>query len=174
MTTSVRSSSLIERLVRALILDRTLYEEVAGDRAGLSQAIGVVILAGLANGTRFVPALGNVGLLLGIFVSLVSWLMLGLFIHATGAGIARPPRPSYRKLVACLGFADMPAVVTLFGALPVVGDFVRIIVWFWLLAACLVATRAAFKASLARGALIGGLGFGAYFLLGVVVSILMP
>jgi hypothetical protein len=164
-------ASLIERLLRALILDRSLYEEVADDRTGLSQAIGVVVLAGMASGARFAEGLGTVGLAFGVLVSLVSWGLLTVLVFAIGAMIFGSGRASLRTVAACLGFADMPAVVGLLAWIPAVGDLVRIVVWFWLLAATVVATSAAYRLSLARGAFLGGLGFTAHVLIGLLIEL---
>jgi hypothetical protein len=162
---------MIERLIRALILDRTLYEEVAADRAALSQAIGVVMLAGIANGLPLTALPGPVAVVVGIAVSMLGWLVPSGLVYGIGRRIAPPPWPSFRTVATCLGFADMPAVLNLFSVFPGVGRVVAALVWFWLAAAMVVATRAAFGVSLGRGAVIAGLGLGAYLVIGVALAI---
>jgi len=166
-----RRTTLLERLIRALILDRTLYEEVAGDRAGLSQALGIVILVGMVNGMALTAIPGRIGALFGVFVSLVGWLALSGLTFAIGKWGLRAGPTSWRAVSACLGFADTPALLNALGVIESIGMLVRIIVWFWLLAATMVAAGAAFRVSFARGAAIGGLGFGAYMLIGLAVGI---
>jgi hypothetical protein len=160
----------IQQLIRALMLDRTLYEEVAVDRTGLSQAFGVVVLAGIAKGVSLTAIPGLVGALFGIFVSVVGWIVLSALTFAIGNWVLRAGPSSWRAVAACLGFADVPAVLNFLEVIPWAGPFVRVIVWFWLLAATMVAARAAFRVSFARGAAIGGFGFSAYFLIGFVVE----
>jgi hypothetical protein len=162
---------LLGRLIRALMFDLTLYEEVAAERGGLSQAIGVVILAGIANGASLKAIPGTVGALFGIFVSVAGWLALSTLTLVIGRWVLRAGPSSWRVVATCLGFADTPAVLNFLGALPSAGVFVGIVVWFWLLATTVVAARAAFGVSLARGAAIGGLGFAAYMLIGLVVGV---
>ena len=166
-----RRITLLERLFRAVILDRTLYEEVAADRTGLSQAFGVVILAGIVNGMTLTAIPGSIGALFGIFVSVVGWLALSGLTLAVGNWALRTEPTSWRVVGTCLGFADTPSLLNILGVAQSIGMFVRIIVWFWLLAATAVAASAAFRVSLARGAAIGGLGFGAYMLIGLAVGI---
>ena len=162
---------LIARIVRALMLDYTLYEEVANDRVGLSQAIGIVILVGITSGMGLRPVAGTIGALIGVAVSLLGWAVLSGLTLAAGRWVLRGEPTSLRIVATCLGFADAPALLSLLGVLPNVGVLVRVIVWFWLLAACMVAARAAFRVSAARGAAIGGLGFAAYMLIGLGVGI---
>jgi len=163
-------SSLIERLIRALILDRTLYEEVAADRSALSQAIGVVMLTGIANGLALTAIPGTIGAIIGIFVNVVGWLVPSVLVYAIGKRIA-PAGSSFRTVATCLGFAEVPGVLNLFSVFPTVGRIVAAIVWFWLAAAMVVATRAAFGVSLRRGAVIAGLGLAVYLLIGLAVGI---
>jgi len=163
-------NKVMERLIRALILDRTLYEEVAADSTAFSQAIGVVMLAGIANGmARF--HLGVVGAVLGIVVSVVGWLVFTAIIHLIGVRILRGGPTPFRTLACCLGFADIPAVLSLLSVLPTVGFFIRFVVGFWLLATAVVATQAAFSVSRWRGAFIAGLGFLVYLLIDVLVGL---
>jgi hypothetical protein len=164
-------AKVMERLIRALILDRSVYEEVAEDRTALSQAIGVVLLAGIVNGMAIPFLRGLVGALVGIVVSVAGWLLFSVIVYLIGARVMRAGATSFRTVACCLGFADIPAVVNLLGVLPVIGVAVRITVWFWLLAAAIVATRAAFGVSRARGAVIAGLGFVVYVLLGVLAGL---
>ncbi|HVN84234.1 MAG TPA: hypothetical protein VMW17_05230 [Candidatus Binatia bacterium] len=163
--------SVIERLIRALLLDRGVYDAVASERVGLSQAIGVVLLAGISTGASLHALPGTIGALFGILVSVVGWVTLSVLTYVIGRWVVRGGPSSMRAVAACLGFADAPAVFNLMAVIPRVGGLVRVIVWFWLLATTMVAAQSAFRTSRARGAAIGGLAFAAYLFVGVLVGI---
>ena len=63
-------ASMVDRMIRAAKLDAQLYEEVEADKGALGQAMGVVVLASIANGVGS----GRLGGLTGFFIgSSVCW-----------------------------------------------------------------------------------------------------
>ena len=68
-------ASIQERMLRAARLDAQLYEEVEADQAAMGQAMGVVILSGVAAGIGNFANGGLVGTVTGTIAALA-----GLYI----------------------------------------------------------------------------------------------
>ena len=67
-------SSFTNRMIRAAKLEVSLYEEVEAYK----QAMGVVVLAGLAAGIGSAGTTGISGLLLGTVLALIGWFIWAL------------------------------------------------------------------------------------------------
>jgi Yip1 domain len=157
---------LLGRLVAALRLDLTLYEEVSRDSAATSQAFRVVLLAGMSNGLGLTGRLGIAGILAGLAAALLGWLLWAGVIWLSAALLRN--RCASRSLLRALGFANAPGVFLILGAVPTIGTMVRAIVVVWLLAATVRAVQAAFAVALRRALVISAIGFVAYLVLGLV------
>ncbi len=65
------TASLMDRMIRAAKLDVHLYEEVEADKGAMGQAMGVVVLSGVAAGIGSIARGGLGGILLGAIVALI-------------------------------------------------------------------------------------------------------
>ena len=66
-------ASIQERMIRAARLDPQLYEEVEADQAAMGQAMGVVILSGVAAGIGSFSNGGVIGTVTGTIAALAGW-----------------------------------------------------------------------------------------------------
>jgi hypothetical protein len=162
----------IYRLMRAVVRDPTLYEEVEHDRAATLQAGLVVLLASAAAG---VGAGGWHGVspetfVLFSIIAMVSWLTWAVITLEIGRRLMPQPqtRASYGELIRTLGFAAAPGLSQIFAAFPVVTGVVFVLAALWMLAAMVIAVRQALDyTSTARALAVCGLGWA----LAIVVSI---
>jgi hypothetical protein len=163
------SAPLTARLFSAILLRRGFYERVAADPDATRLAAAVVCLAALAYGAAlmhvgpeaeaFIAAVGAwiFPLLMGF--GLVRWLLFTTVLYGLSRFLLGPT--SYTRLLRCIGFGQAPALLSLVRFL---GDdamalWLRPIIVVWLLAATVVACRAALRTSTVRAAAIGVLGF---------------
>ena len=65
-------NSFINRVIRASMLDSSLYEEVEADKGVMGQAMGIVILASIAAGVGLYKTGGFSGIITGTVASLIS------------------------------------------------------------------------------------------------------
>ncbi len=135
------------RLMRALLLDRTLFEEVEADRSATRQAFAVVFLSSLAAGLGSAgwegPRLSTQLMVSGIaLVTWLAWAMLVLQIGGRWLSEAAT-RSDTGELLRTLGFAAAPGLLQVFVALPVVTLAVYTVTWLWMFAAMVVAIRQA-------------------------------
>jgi len=168
--------SFLARLAGAAFLRSRVYEEAAGDRTTAAHAMAVVLLAALAQNLGN-PTLAEIGGLVAIWVSILfgilRWFAFTTLVYAAARLIAaRPVR--YRRLLRCLGFAEAPGIAKVlvwWNHEPLVLWMASVAVCIWLLAAEVLAVRAAVPVGTRRAAVIAVVSFLIYVLIGVA---LMP
>ena len=137
-------AAFAKRIVRAIKLDKELYEEVEADRGATRQALSVVVLASLASGIGM-SGQGGPGMVTGVLVALGGWVIAALIIFMVGTRLL--PQPQTRsdpgELLRTLGFANAPGLLYVFCAVPLLGAPVRLVVSIWLLVAWVIAVRQA-------------------------------
>jgi hypothetical protein len=156
---------LVNRMIRAAMLDPRLYEEVEHDRRATGQAMQVVIIVALASGIGAAlwklitlnPIDAVTGLIGGIVAAVVGWLIWAFVTYIIGTGLFGGTA-SYGEMLRTLGFAQSPNVLLIFAAVPFFGGLLRLILLFWVLLAGLIAIRQALDVSTGKAiftALIG-------------------
>jgi hypothetical protein len=135
------------RLMRAALLDRTLYEEVEADRHAGRESIAVVLLASLAAG---IGAGGWQGPTLRTYViftalALVTWSAWALLVSEIGGRFMPEPQThtSFGELLRTIGFAATPGLFQVFAAMPGMALPVYGLTAVWMLVAMIVAVRQA-------------------------------
>ena len=121
------------------------YEEVEADTSATIQAMSVVLLVALATGIGGLGSGGIPGLVGGIIAGLVGWALLAWIIYFIGTTILRTPETdaNWGQLARTLGYAQSPGVLRVFAVIPGIGPVVFLLVFFWQLAAMVVAIRQA-------------------------------
>jgi hypothetical protein len=174
-------SGFVDRMVRAAKLDASLYEEVEADESALAQAMGVVALHSIAAGIGSAKLGGFSGAIGGILVAFVGWFLWSYITYLVGTKLLpeSQTQASYGQLLRCLGFAAAPGLLLVLGFIPLLGWLVDVLVFFWLLAAMVVAIRQALDYSgtgrAVAVALLGWIPYVVlrglmYFLLGIPTS----
>jgi hypothetical protein len=142
---AVELSMFSNRMMRAAVLDPSLYEEVEADPAAGRQAALVVVLASLAAG---IGAGGSHGASPQTFVvftaiALATWMAWAWLVAEIGRRILPEPqtRTSFGELLRTIGFAAAPGWLQIFAAMPAMTVPVFGITTIWMLAAMVVAVR---------------------------------
>ena len=112
---------LVNRMIRAAMLDTSLYEEVEHDQSATSQAMQVVLIVALASGIGSAlwklltlnPIDAVTGLVGGILVAVLGWLAWALVTYIIGAKIFGGTA-TYGEMLRTLGFAQSPNVLLIF------------------------------------------------------------
>jgi len=125
---------MMDRVVRALKLDATLYQEVDGDESMTREALIVVVAAALIGGLG--AALGDrditqwiIGSLIGAPIGLAIWSAIMLVVGKMFGGQA-----DFKGLYRSLGYSSAPSAAQ---TIPVVGG----VLILWGLATSVVAVR---------------------------------
>lgn len=169
---SPAQSSLVDRMIRAVTLKPALYEEVEADQGATTQALIVVIIVAIANAAGLLIGHGGAGgILTGVVSALVGWVVWSYVTYFIGTrlfdGVATPG-----EMLRTLGFAQTPRIFNLLAFIPIVGGIIRLIVFFWLLAAGVIAIRQALDFTTGRAVATAIIGWLCMVVIDVVLSII--
>jgi len=167
---------LLPRLMHALLLRRDFCDSVAAAPKATGPAAAIVCLAaitresvGIYEISQEYKGWGLLLLLVAVF-ALVRWAVYATVMYPIARAVSGK-RFGYTRLLRCLGFAETPAVMTVFGFLDErLWPWVSFAVGAWLLVATIVAVRAAADVTLTRAIVIGVIGFATYLALGMVMD----
>ncbi len=171
---------LVNRMIRAAMLDSSLYEEVEHDRSATSQALQVVVIVALSSGIggalwkllTLSPIDAVTGLIGGILVAIVGWLIWALVTYIIGANVFGGTA-TYGEMLRTLGFAQSPNVLLIvtgvLGGVPVFGGLLRFALLVWVLLAGLIAIRQALDVSTGKAVLTTIIG---WVVMAIVVAII--
>jgi hypothetical protein len=174
---------LVNRMIRAAMLDPRLYEEVEHDRSATSQAVQVVIIVALASGIggalwkllTLSPIDAVTGLIGGILAAVLGWLVWAFVTYIIGAKIFGGTA-TYGEMLRTLGFAQSPNVLLIFtgvlGAIPLLGGLLRFALLIWVLLAGLIAIRQALDVGTGKAILTAIIGWIVMaIIVGIVASV---
>ena len=138
-------------MFRAAKLDPAVYEEVERDRSATGQAAFVVVATSIAAavGARGSEGLGSFGVAIG---ALIGWAIYAWLAYVIGARLlsGKETRADWGEVARALGFANVPRFALLLGVIPGLAGLVELGVAIWVIAATVVALRAALDFSTRR------------------------
>ena len=170
--------SMVGRMIRASRLDVHIFEEVEADTSATRQALSVVVLVALATGIASLGTTGLGGLFVGVVIAIAGWAIWAWIVYIIGTKILPSPEThaNWGQLARTVGFAQSPGIFRVFGAVPVVGLIIFLVVSIWMLVAMVIAVRQALDyTSTWRAIAVVLLGFIPYVLLmSFAYSLLSP
>jgi len=138
-------SAFPDRLLRAAKLDPSLYEEVEKDETALGEAMSVVVAASLAAAIGSGAADGLGAAVLGVLLSVASWVAWSAVSYLVGTRILPGPKTEadVGQLLRTTGFAAAPGLLRIVGVIPGLREIAFLVAGGWMLAAMVVAVRQA-------------------------------
>lgn len=132
------TGSFARRMLGAAFLDAATYEEVEADRGATTQALLIVVLAGVA----IALAAGSPILASAAMLAWASW---ALVTFEVGARLMPQPdtRADVGELLRTLGFAATPGLLFAAAVVPFLAVPVTLVAAIWMLASMIVAVRQA-------------------------------
>ena len=160
-----------ERLIAALKLDASVYEEVEHDPSALGQSAGVVLLAALASAIGAFGVLGARGILSGLLASLIGWLVWTAIVWLIGVKVFRHSS-SFEELLRTLGFVTAPQLLYVIAIIPLpfLAWLVGLVVLAMTLVAFVRAVRQALDVGTDRALAVSALAVLAYLVLAALVG----
>ncbi len=137
---------MLNRMLGAAMLQGRTFEDVEHDRSATLQAMGVVILVSIASGVGGLLA-GDVdivrGVVFGVIRGLLSWAIWAAAALIVGTTILKTSETSadWGEVARGTGFAQTPGLLNVLVFIPILGEIVRVVTFFWQLAAMLMAIR---------------------------------
>ena len=141
----VNMSSFTNRMIRAAKLDVQLYEEIEADKGALGQAMGVVVLSGVAAGVGSTATTGLTGIITGTIAALIGWFIWAYITYIVGTKLLPQPqtKADYGELLRTIGFASSPGLLRVLGIIPFISIIVFLATSIWMLIAMVIAVRQA-------------------------------
>jgi len=141
---------MINRMIRAAMLDVSFYEEVEADTSLNQEALTVVILVSIAAGIgaflggiiggSIVAAIG--GLILAVIIGVINYYIWAYVTYFVGTNLFQGTA-DVGELLRTLGYASAPRVLGILSFIPCVGWLVALAGWVWSLVTAVVAVRQA-------------------------------
>lgn len=134
---------MINRMMRAALLDVATFEEVEADTRATGQAILVVAVVALATGIGTFQAGGIGGLLAGVVIGLVGWVGWAYITFFLGTTLFKTPQTSanWGQMARVLGFAQTPGLLKALGIIPGIQGVVFLLASLWQFVAMVIAVR---------------------------------
>lgn len=138
-------ASLQERVIGALTLKATTFEEVENDASATSQAAMVVAAVGIAGGIASIRAGGVTGIVLGVVVGLIGWAIGSFVVLMVGTKLfpGKNTKADMGQMLRVLGFAQAPGLVGVLGIIPFLGLLIQLAVAIWTIVAMVIGVRQA-------------------------------
>lgn len=139
------NSTVWQRMIGAARLDLDAYEAVERDVNATNSALLIVVFSAVAAGIGAVTSNGVRGLIVSVIADLIAWVLYASVAYFIGTAIFKTSetRTTLGELLRTLGYAQTPALLLVLSGITVVGGFVSIVVFFWILATTVVALRQA-------------------------------
>lgn len=174
-------AAMINRVVRAAMLDVDLYEEVEADTTLTQEALMVVILVSIAGGIgSFLAGVvgeGGIGAaLIGLIVAVVMGV-LGYYVWAyvtywVGTNLF-DGTADVGEMLRTLGYASGPRVLGVLAFIPCLGPLAGLVGAIWALVAGVVAVRQALDFDTGKAILTVIVGWVIVFIITVVVGVVL-
>lgn len=141
----MKTSTFINRMIRASKLDKSLYEEVEADKESLGQAMAVVALSALAAGIGNIGRAGLSGILIGMIAALLGWYIWAYITYFIGTKLLPEPqtKADHGELLRTIGFSAAPGIIRILGVLSILSGITFIAASIWMLVAMVVAVKQA-------------------------------
>ena len=138
-------SNFWNRIVRAIKLDASLYEEVEADKSAMRQAMGIVVLASIAAGIGAIGKAGLGGILTGTLSALFGWFVWSYITYIIGTKFLpeEQTEADLGELLRTIGFSSSPGLIRILGIIPGLTEIIFLVAGIWMLIAMVIAVRQA-------------------------------
>jgi hypothetical protein len=136
-------ASFGERVVGVMRADVKTFEEIEADTNAMGQAVGVIVLAGVAsligNIFRQSPRFAVTMLIL----SVISAALWALIVTIVGTKLMPEPttKATFNETFRVVGFASAPGLLNVLAIIPFLGPIISFVIWLWSLVVMVVGVR---------------------------------
>jgi hypothetical protein len=136
-------ASLPERMVGAMKADVKTFQEIEADPTALSQAVTVIVIAGVAALIGNIFRSGIMGGILSLILSLIGYALFAFLIVLIGTKLMPEPstKADFQEGFRVLGFTASPGVFNVLAIIPFLGPLISFIISIWMLVIGVIATR---------------------------------
>ena len=168
-------ADLTGRIIGALQADVKTFEEVEADPNAFSQAVTVIVLAGVASLIGNFFRVGIVGGLIHLVASMAEYALFSLLVFLIGTKLMPEPttKADFNETFRTVGFAAAPGIFAVLAIVPILGVLISFVIWIWSLVIGIIAVRQALDYSNTGRAIIVALIAGV-ICWAIVVLVFLP
>ncbi len=120
---------MVDRILRAIRLDSSVYREIAKDPNAMTEAAIIVVIVAVLS--AFGSAIGSGSFFLTLFVTLLSaifigWILWAILTYFVGTALFKG-KTDISEMMRVLGYANAPNLLSVFGFIPCVGWIIAIL-----------------------------------------------
>jgi len=140
-------ADMVNRMVRAAMLDKKVYEEIEHDKDATGQALAVVIVCSLAPGIAALFQGGVPALIFSTLAALLGWVVWAVLTYLIGARLLPEPQTEadLGQMLRTTAFSNSPGLIGILGVIPVRGvrELSLLVALVWTVTAMVIAVRQA-------------------------------
>jgi len=168
---------MLQKMIRAAMLDVNFYEEVEADESLTTEAITVVVIvsviAGLGGALAdlFAGRAGAMimGLIGGIVMALVGYFVWSFVVYIVGVNLFHGTA-DYGELLRTIGYAYSPNVLGFFSFIPILGWLIALAGSIWALVAGVIAVRQALDFDTTKAVLTVVIGWVVMMIVAAIIA----
>ena len=138
---------LFSRMIRAMKLDPTFFEEIINDPKSQGHSVWVVAILAMATGYGMFSRAGGTAVNIGLAVTFFSWYIWAFTIYfvSTYMFASAPSRTDRKTVMRVMAFASAPGVLRLFGVIPHMTLIVFLLTSVWIIIAGAIGIKKVFN-----------------------------
>lgn len=169
---------MIDRIVRAIRLDPTLYREVADDDQYTNEGVIIVLVVAVlsAIGASIGASMSDGRPIVAFIVQVANTLVFGWLLWAVVAyfiGTALGGKSSVMEMARTLAYANAPGLLGLLSFIPCVGWLLVLAAFVLTIAAGVIAIRESMEFDTTNAVVTAVLGFGVYIVARLIIGLFL-
>ena len=136
-------ADLTGRMIGAMQADVKTLSEIEADPNAFTQAITVIVIAGVAALIGNIFRSGIIGGIFGLVVQLVGYFLFALLVFLIGTKVMPEPstKADFNETFRTVGFAAAPGVFSVLAIVPYLGPLIGFVIAIWSIVIGVIAVR---------------------------------
>lgn len=132
------------RVIGAAQADVKTFEEIEADPNAMTQAVTLIVVAGVSSLLGNFFRVGVVGGITSLVASLLGYALFSLFVFLIGTKVMPEPttKADFNETFRTVGFAAAPGVLYILAIIPILGVLISMAIGLWSLVIAVIAVRA--------------------------------
>lgn len=168
-------ASFGERVVGAMSLKASTFQEIEHDPSAMGQAVGVIVLAAVSLGLGNVFWGGITGIVTGIITSLIGYAVWAVVVWLVGTKVMpdAATKTDFQETFRTIAFAAAPGVLGIVTIIPILGWLLLFAIYLWQMAAMVIAVREVLDyTETIKAVIVVVIGFVAYLIVGAILGMI--
>lgn len=135
--------SLGQRMIGAMQANVKTFQEIEADPSAISQAVAVIVIAGVAALIGNIFRVGIVGGILSMCIQLIGYALFSVLVVLIGTKLMPEPttKADFQEGFRVIGFAASPGVFNVLAIIPFLGPLISFVISIWMLVIGVIAVR---------------------------------